>query len=114
MPKKDWSAYGYLQGTVARDGDRENNNRAGMGMSWRVNDRLKLIAEGSQGSMGPGVKIGADYRLSDRSNAYTNYLVENERADNAWRGRQGSWVTGTSYRVSDEMRVFGETRTMDG
>ncbi|GAB7564404.1 hypothetical protein LG202_24430 [Methylobacillus methanolivorans] len=114
LPKKDWAAYGYVQGTVARDGEREDNNRAGMGMSWRVNDRLKLIAEGSQGNLGPGVKIGADYRLSDRSNAYTNYLVENERPDNAWRGRQGSWVTGSSYRVSDEVRVFGETRTMDG
>lgn len=112
--KKDWNAYGYVQGTVARDGTRDDNNRAGLGMSYRVNDRLRLVAEGSQGNLGPGVKLGADYRISDRSNAYSNYLVENERPDNAWRGRQGSWVTGTSYRVTDEMRVFGETRTVDG
>jgi len=58
--------------------------------------------------------LGADYRLSDRSNAYTNYLIETERPDSLYRGRHGTFVNGSSYRVSDEMRVFGETRRTNG
>jgi len=109
-----WAAYGYVQGTVARDEERDPNNRAGLGMSWQVTDRIKLVTEGSHGNLGPGVKLGADYRLSDRSNAYTNYLIETERPDSLYRGRHGTFVNGSSYRVSDEMRVFGETRRTNG
>lgn len=112
--KEDWAAYGYTQGTLARDETRDPNNRAGLGMSWRVTDRIKLLAEGSHGNLGPGLKLGADYRLSDRHNAYTNYVVESERPDSIWRGRQGTLVSGSSYRVSDEVRVFGETRNTNG
>ncbi|HZV61574.1 MAG TPA: OmpA family protein [Methylophilaceae bacterium] len=111
---ESWAAYGYVQGTLARDEERDPNNRAGLGMSWQVTDRIKLVAEGSHGNLGPGVKLGADYRLSDRSNAYTNYLIETERSDSLYRGRHGTFVNGSSYRVSDEMRVFGETRRTDG
>lgn len=109
-----WAAYGYVQGTVARDEERDPNNRAGLGMSWQVTDRIKLVAEGSHGNLGPGIKLGADYRLSDRSNAYSNYIIETERPDSLYRGRHGTFVNGSSYRVTDEMRVFGETRRTDG
>jgi flagellar motor protein MotB len=112
--KANWAAYGYAQGTLAHDGTREANNRGGVGMSWQVTDRIKLLGEGSQGNLGPGVKFGADYRLSDRSNAYSNYIIESERPDSLYRGRQGTWVNGSSYRVTDEMRVFGETRATNG
>ncbi|MEZ0232729.1 MAG: OmpA family protein [Methylophilaceae bacterium] len=112
--KEDWAAYGYTQGTLARDETRDPNNRAGMGMSWRITDRIKVVAEGSQGNLGPGLKLGTEYRLSDRHSAYSNYIVESERPDSVWRGRQGTLVSGSSYRVSDEMRVFGETRSTNG
>lgn len=112
--KEDWAAYGYVQGTVVHDETRDANNRAGLGMSWQMTERIKLLAEGSQGNMGPGLRLGADYRLSDRSNAYTNYIVETERPDSLYRGRQGSFVNGSSYKVTDEMRVFGETRMTNG
>ncbi|BCM24290.1 OmpA family protein [Methyloradius palustris] len=112
--KKDWNGYGYVQGTLAADGTRNENNRAGLGMSWRITDRIKMLAEASEGNMGPGVKLGTDYRLSDRHNAYASYIIESERPDSAYVGRQGTWVSGSSYRVTDEMRVFGETRSTQG
>jgi hypothetical protein len=112
--KEDWEAYGFVQGTLDRDGERQDNNRIGGGGAWRINDRFKLMAELSEGSLGTGGKLGGDYRLSDRSNAYLNYVVETETPDVAWRGRQGTWVSGSSTRVSDDLRVFGETRATHG
>ncbi|THF60735.1 OmpA family protein [Pseudothauera rhizosphaerae] len=110
----DWSAYGYVQGTVARSGERDDNNRAGLGGSVQVNDRLRLRAEASGGSGGPGGLLGGEYRISDRSNAYLNYVIETEDPEYAWRGRHGTWVSGADYRVSETTRVFGENRYTHG
>src|SRR5690606_28667899 len=90
----DWAAYAYVQGTVAKSGERDDNNRVGAGGSLQVNDRVRLRAEASGGDGGPGGLLGADYRISDRSNAYLNYVIETEDPEYAWRGRHGSWVTG--------------------
>ncbi len=112
--KEDWNTYVFAQGTLAKDGERQENDRLGGGLGWRINDRLKATAEASGGSLGPGGKLGMDYRLSDRSNAYMNYVVESDNPDSAYRGRQGSWVTGSNYRVSDEVRLFGENKITNG
>ena len=112
--REDWDAYGFVQGTASRSGDREANNRAGVGTSWQMNERTKLLAELSDGNLGSGGRLGADYRLSDRSNAYLTYVMETENPNNAWRGRQGTWVTGGSHRLSDQVRLFGEVRTTNG
>lgn len=112
--KDDWSLYGFTQATLARDEGRSDNNRGGLGGEYRVNDRLKLNGEASGGSLGAGGKLGADYRLSDRGNAYLNYVLENEDPDTAWRGSQGTWVAGSNYRVSDSVRLFGETKMTTG
>ncbi|HEX5338316.1 MAG TPA: OmpA family protein, partial [Gallionella sp.] len=112
--REDWEAYGFAQGTLQRDGTRAANNRAGVGGGVRVSERVKLLGEVSGGSLGTGGKLGVDYRLSDRSNAYLNYVVESENPDVALRGRQGTLVAGSSSRVSDSVRLFGETRTTHG
>lgn len=112
--KDDWSAYGFAQGTVERTGDRDENNRAGLGGGWQINDRLRLTAEASDGNLGVGGRLGGDYRVSDRSNAYLNYSMETENPNYNYRGRAGSWVTGSDYRVSDGVRLFGENRITSG
>jgi len=112
--KENWEAYGYVQGTLERDDTRDPNNRVGLGGAWQLSERVKLSGEASNGSMGVGGKIGADYRISDRSNAYLAYTVETETPDVAWRGRQGTLVSGASTRVSDQLRVFGEGRSVNG
>ncbi len=112
--KEDWAAYGYVQGTVERDDTRDPNNRAGLGGEYQLTERVKLIGEASDGNQGVGGKIGADYRLSDRSNAYLTYAMETENPNYAYRGRQGTLVSGASTRVSDQLRVFGEGRAANG
>lgn len=112
--KEDWSIYGFAQGTVERSGERDANNRLGLGGAWRLNDRLTLNAEASGGNLGAGGMLGADWRVNDRSNAYLNYRLESENPDTNFRGRYGSWVTGTNYRLNDATRLFGEVRSTSG
>lgn len=112
--KENWEAYGFVQATVEHDATRDANNRAGVGGALQISERVKLLAEVSDGNMGLGGKVGADYRLSDRSNAYLTYAMETESPDIAWRGRQGTLVSGASTRVSDQLRVFGEGRASNG
>lgn len=112
--REDWEVYGFVQGTVAKSGERRDNNRAGLGGRWQMNDRVGLRAEASGGNGGPGGLLGMDYRISDRSNAYLNYVMETEGTDYGWRGRTGSLVTGADYRVSEQLRVFGESRVAHG
>jgi len=112
--KEDWSTYGFVQGTAERTGNREANNRAGLGAGWQVNDRFRINAEASDGNLGVGGRLGADYRISDRSNAYLNYVMETENPNYAYRGRTGTWVSGSEYRVSDGMRLYGENRITNG
>ena len=112
--KEDWSLYGFVQGTLERSQERDANNRAGVGGQLRLNDRWALNAEASGGNLGAGGMLGADYRISDRSNAYLNYRLESENPDTNYRGRYGSWVTGSNYRLNDTTRLFGEVRATDG
>lgn len=110
----DWNAYGYAQTTLHRDGNRRARDRIGLGMGWQYNDRFHLLSEVSGGDGGVGGKFGGDYRIDDRSNAYLTYTLETEREDVNYRGRQGVMTTGSRYRVSDAMAVFGETRATGG
>ncbi len=112
--REDWETYAFVQGTAERSGDRDDNNRAGVGGGIRINDKLKLLAEASDGNLGVGGKLGADYRLSDRSNAYLTYALETDNPNNAYRGSQGTWVSGSSTRLSDQVRLFGESRAAQG
>ena len=112
--RDDWDVYGFVQGTLAKSGERRDNNRVGVGGGLQLNDRARLKAEASGGNGGAGGLLGIDYRVSDRSNAYLNYVLETEGTDYAWRGRNGSLVTGADFRVSEQVRVFGENRVTHG
>lgn len=111
---EDWDVYGFVQGTASRSGERRDNNRLGMGGRYQIHDRLGLKAEASGGNGGPGGLLGGEYRISDRSNAYLNYVLETEAPESAYRGRHGVWVTGADYRVSETARIFGENRLTHG
>ncbi|MEJ1959119.1 MAG: OmpA family protein [Nitrosomonadales bacterium] len=112
--KEDWSMYGFTQGTVSHTESREDNNRVGGGSTWRLNDRVKANVEVSDGNLGVGGKAGVDYRLTDRSNFYTSYVVESETPDTTYQGKQGTWVGGSQYQLNDQTRLFGELRASSG
>lgn len=108
--KGAYEVYGLGQGTLSRDAGRSKNTRLGVGGRYDVTDRIGLNAEVSDGSGGIGSKVGAEYRQSDRTTYYANYLMDNARTDIGYRGRTSNFVTGAKSRYNDSLSVFTEQR----
>ena len=85
----------------------------GTGGSYRFTDRFRLDAEVSDGDLGPGGRVGTNYLLTDRTNLYLNYALENERADNGLYARRANLVSGVKRRLSDASSVYLEERYQD-
>jgi len=111
-----WSAYGFGQHTVAASGGREDNDRIGLGGSYRLTKRFRIDAEASDGNLGPGGKVGTTVLYSEQTSYYLNYSLENERTDNdlLLRGSQGNLIAGTKTRLSDTSSVYVEERYQNG
>ncbi|HXJ07248.1 MAG TPA: OmpA family protein [Candidatus Acidoferrum sp.] len=111
-----WSAYGFGQRTVAASGGREDNDRIGVGGSYRLTKRFRIDGEASDGHLGPGGKVGTSFLDSQGTSYYLNYSLENERTDNGLllRGSQGNLVLGTKVRLSDTSSVYVEERYENG
>jgi len=113
-----WSAYGFVQETVAGSGNLGDNGRIGAGGSYRLSKRFKIEGEASDGDLGPGGKIGTSYLYSDRTSLYLNYTLQNELTDNNGEfishGSQGSLVSGMKTRLSDSSSVYAEERYQNG
>jgi flagellar motor protein MotB len=112
-PGPQWRAYGFVQDTIASDGNREDNGRIGAGGSYRPTKRFRIDAEASDGDLGPGGRIGTDFLYSERTSFYLNYSLENERTDNGLRDRRGTLTSGMKRRLSDDSSVFVEERYQD-
>ena len=111
-PSDSWSAYGFVQDTVAASGGREDDGRVGAGGSYRLTKRFRIDGEASDGELGPGGKVGTSFLYSQRTNLYLNYSLENERTDNGQllRGSQGNLVSGAKTRLSDSSSIYVEER----
>jgi len=112
--KQDWSTYGFIQDTVKQTGNRDENDRVGVGGDYRVTERLKLKAEVSTGELGTGTEIGTDYLLSDKTNMYLNYALENERTDNGEQAQKGNLSSGFKTQFSDSASMYVEERYSHG
>jgi hypothetical protein len=111
---KDWGLYGFLQGTVERTGDRNNNNRVGVGGDTRLNATTKGTAELSAGNGGLGGKVGLEHKIDEKRTSYLNYAMDPDRTDIISRGGTGALTSGTRERFSDSFSVFGEERLKHG
>jgi len=111
-----WEVYGLVQGTAQRDATRAENDRYGAGGHYQANNRVTLSGEVTDGDGGVGGKLGSDYRVSDRSSVYLNYLLDSNRSDTGYRGRTGTLTGGAKTRYSDSLSVYAEERyqTSDG
>jgi hypothetical protein len=109
-----WSAYGFVQSTLETTETRPENNRGGVGGSYRINDRMRLNGEASGGDGGSGGRLGLDYLATDRTNLYLAYNLEHERSDTGVRGRNGRSTAGFRTRYSDAVSVYGEERLSFG
>jgi flagellar motor protein MotB len=108
-----WSAYAFVQDTLSKSGSREDNGRIGSGGSYRFGERFRVDAEVSDGDSGIGGRLGTNYLLSQRTNLYLNYSLENERTDNGLAARRGNLVSGMKRRLSDSSSVYLEERYQD-
>ncbi len=108
--KERWSAYGFVQDTVSKTGNREDNGRVGSGGSYHITDRFKVNGEVSSGDLGGAGKVGTEYLFSDRTNIYLNYVYDNETPDNGIRSSKGNIVSGFKTRYSDSTSVYAEEK----
>ena len=111
-----WSAYSFVQRTVAASGSRKDNGRIGVGGSYRPTKRFQIDGEASGGDLGPGGKVGTSFLYSERTSVYLNYSLENERTDNGqlFSGSKGNLVSGVKTRLSDSSSVYVEERYQNG
>ena len=106
-----WRTYVFGQNTLSKSEERPNNDRYGVGGSYRMTERFRVDAEASDGDLGPGGKLGTNYLFSERTTLYLNYALENERTDNGLRGgRRGNLISGMKRRLSDSSSMFVEER----
>ena len=112
--KERWTAYGFVQDTVSKTGNREDNGRVGSGGAYRVTDRFKVNGEVSTGDLGGAGKVGTEYLYSDRTNMYLNYVYDNETPDNGIRSNKGNMVAGVKTRYSDTTSVYAEEKYTHG
>ena len=109
-----WTLYSYVQSTLRVSGDRDRNNRGGVGGSWRLTKRFKVLGEISGGDLGTGANLGTEYLYSDRTTLYSNYGLENERSDNGVLSRKGNMTSGFRTRYSDTVSIYFEEQYAHG
>lgn len=112
--KEKWSAYGYVQDTVKNTENRETNGRIGSGGTYQVNEQLRVNGELSNGDFGGAARLGTEYLYSDKTTAYMNYALENERSDNGVKARKGNMTSGVKSHYSDTTSVFVEEKYSHG
>jgi hypothetical protein len=112
--KRDWATYGFVQATIDKTGERDANNRIGVGGSVRVSERLTGLAEVSTGNGGIGGKVGTEYKIDEKRSSYINYAFDPDRTDIISRGGAGILTSGARERFSDSFSVFGEERMRHG
>ena len=114
-PAADWSMYSFAQATAETTGNRENNNRLGVGGATQVTDRLNANGELSGGDTGTGAKLGTEYLYSDDTRLYTGYTLDSERQPTTGvLERKGNFVSGFRTRYSQAVTVYGEERYAHG
>jgi hypothetical protein len=105
-----WRAYTFAQATLQRTDDRDENNRAGAGGAYRVNDRLALDGEVSHGDLGTAVKLGTSFQETEDTHRYLTYTLENEEGQSNLPGRRGTLISGARSRLSDSGSAYVEDR----
>ncbi len=112
--KGKWKAYGYVQDTVNNNGNRETNGRVGSGGAYQINDRFRVNGEVSNGDLGAAAKLGTEYLYSDKTTAYLNYSLGNERLYNGVNARKGNMTSGVKSHYSDTTSVYVEEKYSHG
>ena len=108
--------HGFGQLTLDNDDTRSRNNRFGLGANFRVNDRLSILGEVSEGDGGLGANAQATFKRSDHSEFYLGYALSADRTDTGFATQSqalanyGTLTFGAKTRYNDSLSVYGEER----
>ena len=108
-----YEARAFAQGTAQVTGNRERNDRAGVGGSYRINDRFSVDGEVSYGTDGLGAQVGAIYEGDDDVSASIGYgFADDLRSTESRFSRAYSHALNAraTKRYSDVFSVFSESR----
>ena len=87
---------------------------SGTGGAYQVTEKFRVNGEVSGGDFGAGARLGTEYLYSDKSTAYVNYTLENERTDNGIRHRRGTMTSGVKEHYSDTTSIYLEEKYSHG
>ncbi len=108
--------HAFGQATLDRDSSRTRNNRAGIGGHFKINERLSLTGEFSEGDGGFGANAQAAFKRSDNSEFYLGYALSPDRTDTGFASEtqslanSGILTFGSKTRFNDSLSVYGEER----
>ncbi len=108
--------HAFGQATLDYDQSRNRNNRFGIGGDFKLNDRLTLTGEVSEGDGGLGANAQATFKRSDNSEFYLGYALSADRTDTGFATQTqslanfGTLTFGAKTRYSDSLSVYGEER----
>ena len=100
----------YVGGQTKVSGNAPDNDRIAIGAVGRVNDKLSIRGEISDGDLGTGADIGLEYKRSDGHVMYGGYKLSTDRTD----GRQGVFTFGERAAISNQAEVFHESQYTHG
>ena len=120
------AAYVLVQTTVLRSGDRNKNDRVGVGGKMPLTEKVGVSGEVSTGSTGFGAQAGVDYNPTADDHYYLGYKLDPDRASSGDMSSVlagddlGVVVAGARHRFSEQFSafaednydIFGERRTL--
>ena len=123
---EDTSVYAFAQGTLKNTGNRQRNDRAGLGGATMLNDRFGVEGEVSYGTTGVGGAAKLTYKKDEDENYYLGYRLDPDRSAYTDASRpatgkdQGVIVAGVNTRLNDwtsafteaSIDLFGKSRTI--
>ena len=108
-----YTARAFAQGTAHVTGNRDRNDRAGVGGSVQLTDSLSVEGEVSYGTDGVAASVGATYEGDDDVTASVGYgFADDLRSTESAFGRSYTHALNarTTKRFSDAFSVFAESR----
>ena len=109
-----WALSVFGQKTVDRDDGRLENDRIGVAGELQPTRRLTLAGEVSDGDLGTGANVKANYATGERGSLYLAYALAAENPDAFTTGRLGRLTAGARRRFGSSTNVFAEGRYEHG
>ena len=111
---EDKAAYVLAQTTVSRSGDRDQDDRVGVGGKMPLTEKVGVSGEVSTGSSGLGAQAGFDYHPTADDHYYLGYKLDPDRENSGDMASTltgddlGVIVAGARHRFNEQFSVFAE------